>query len=93
MTATLPQLVVGGFGGVLILAGAVLIAFALGLGGRRSAYDSIGTGIFDRAEGDDGRRPPCDAEYEEFGAAIAAMCAEDGEGPQQRAGVSTPRSS
>ena len=93
MIATLSQLVVGGFGGVLILGGAVLIAFALGLGGSRGAYDSIGSGVFDRAGGDDGTRPPCDAEYEEFGAAIAAMCAEAGDEPRQRAGVSTRRSS
>jgi len=88
--ATLPQIVVGGFGGVLILAGAVLIAFALGLGGRGDAYESIGAGIFDRAGGNDGRRPPCDAEYEEFGAALASVCAE---GERETRRVSTSRSS
>ena len=84
MIATLPQLVVGGFGGFLILGGAVMIAFALVLGGRREAYDAIGAGIFDRAGGDDGGRPPCDAEYEEFGAALAALAEDE---------ISTPRSS
>ena len=88
MIATLPQIVVGGFGTVLILGGAVMIAFALGLGGRADAYDSIGAGIFDRSGGHDGRRPPSDAEYEEFAAAIAAVCAED-----DRRRSSTPRPS
>ncbi len=87
IVATLPQLVVGGFGGVLILAGAVLIAFALGFGGRRDAYDSIGAGIFDRTGGNDGLRPPCDAEYEEFGAALAAMCDDADDRPRRVSGT------
>jgi hypothetical protein len=87
VSGTLPQIVAGGFGSVLLVAAAVLMAFALSLGGSSGVYDSIGAGIFDRARGDDGCRPPCDAEYEEFGAALAAACGEDDEGTRRTSGT------
>jgi hypothetical protein len=40
-------------------------------------YDSIGGGVFDRWRGDDGERPPPEAEDDEFAAAIAVYCARE----------------
>jgi hypothetical protein len=60
--------------GIALLAIAVGIAIFVKSG---SAYDEIGGGVFDRSGGDDGYRPTPDAEYEEFGEAMAEYCARD----------------
>ena len=58
--------------------GLLWIAIGMAILARTSdPYDGLGGGVFDRPRGDDGERPPPDAEYEEFAAAIAEHCARE----------------
>jgi hypothetical protein len=66
--------------GPLGVIGIAWLAFAIGitiLATTSDPYESIGGGVFDRSRGDDGERPPPDAEYEEFAVAIALYCARE----------------
>lgn len=55
-------------------------------------YDVIGQGVFDRPCGDDGERPPSDAEYEEWATAVADYCAhlDTRDAGENRPGSSVP---
>ena len=61
---------------ITVAVGALLIGLLM-LGSMAGAYDDIGAGMFDRPRGHRDDRGPCDAEYEEYGAALAALCEEE----------------